>query len=153
MSFLSDHDRKQVAAMLAGITTPVRLVFATQTFGCELCADTHRILGEVVELQPQVVVDELNLVLDTDRAARYGFTAAPSIAVVGTSAAATAGDAPAEWDPGVRFLGAPLGYEFSNLLEAITRVASHDPGLGDASLEKLALVTSPTSIQVFSTPT
>jgi hypothetical protein len=147
MAFLSDTDRTEVTKMLAGVDSPVRLVFATQTFGCELCPDTRRILDEVVELQPRLVVDELNLVLDTERAAQFGFTAAPSIAVVGTDAAG------ADWDPGIRFLGAPLGYEFSNLLEAVTRVASREAGLSEASLEKLALVTAPTTIQVFSTPT
>lgn len=133
--------------MLSVVASPVHLVFATQTFGCELCGDTRRILDEVVEAQPLVAVDEVNLVLDTARASQYGFTAAPSIAVVATDAGG------AEWDPGIRFLGAPLGYEFSNLLEAITRVASRDAGLSDASLEKLALVTAPTTIEVFSTPT
>ncbi|MCL4813042.1 MAG: hypothetical protein KJ061_11175 [Vicinamibacteraceae bacterium] len=147
MPFLSDPERAEVTKMLSGVDSPVRLVFATQTFSCELCGDTRRILDEVVETQPHVSVDELNLVLDTARAAEYGFSGAPAIAVVGTDPDGS------EWDPGIRFLGAPLGYEFSNLLEAITRVASREAGLSPASVDKLAHVTKPTTIQVFSTPT
>jgi alkyl hydroperoxide reductase subunit AhpF len=147
MSLLSPDDRTRVAEMLAVVTTPVRLVFFSQTFGCELCPDTRRILDEVASLQPLVSVDEINLVLERERAEAYGITAAPSVAVTGVNEDGT------EWNPGIRFLGAPLGYEFTSLLEAVTLVATRESGLSPESRELLASVTSPQHVQVFSTPT
>jgi alkyl hydroperoxide reductase subunit AhpF len=147
MSLLTDADRGRVRDMLAVVTTPVRLVFFTQTFGCELCADTRRILDEVASLQPLVTVDEVNVVLDRERADAYGIAAAPSVVLAGIDQDGT------EWNPGVRFLGAPLGYEFTSLLEAVTLVATRESGLAVSSRDLLRTVTTPMHIQVFSTPT
>ena len=48
-----------------------------------------------------------------------------------------------ERDEGVRFVGAPLGYEFTSLLDAILLVSKRESGLSDASLEMLKQVTQP----------
>jgi alkyl hydroperoxide reductase subunit AhpF len=146
-SMLSEADRARVRDMLAVVSTPVRLVFFTQTFGCELCPDTRRILDEIASLQPLVTVDEVNVVIDRGRAEAFGITAAPSVVITGTDPDG------AEWNPGVRFVGAPLGYEFTSLLDAITLVATRESGLSDSSRDLLRTVTTPMHVQVFSTPT
>jgi hypothetical protein len=147
MSLLSDDERRSVAGLLAPMTRPVRLVFATQTFGCETCADARRILDELPALQPLVSLEEVNLVLERARAERYGLDAAPATAVVAVNPDGS------EWDPGVRFYGMTSGYEFSSLLEAILLVSSGDSGLSPASRALAAAVTEPTRLQVFVTPT
>jgi alkyl hydroperoxide reductase subunit AhpF len=147
MSLLSEAERQRVAEMLVPMTRPVRIVFATQTFGCDTCDDARRIFEEVCDLHERLSMDQLNLVLDSERAAAYGIDVAPAAAIVAIQEDGT------EWDPGIRFYGTPSGYEFMSLLEAILIVSGGDSGLSEASREKIAAVTEPLRIQVFVTPT
>jgi len=147
MSLLSDTERGIVAARLRSLPHPVRLRFFTQTFGCETCADTRRILDELTSISPSVTSEEINLVLDREGAAALGVDRAPAILL------ARGNEDGSEWMPGVRFYGIPAGYAFMSLLEAIELVASGDSGLSDESREIVATVASPMRIQVFSTPT
>lgn len=141
MPILSDSDRQQVQAMLAGMVNPVKLVFFTQTIGCETCAPTKQILDELTPLSDKLSVEEVNYVLETERAASYGVDHVPAIAMEGAA------------DSRIRFYGIPSGYEFMSLLDAIMLVSSGDPGLSEASQALLAKVDAPVKIQVFVTPT
>ena len=147
MSLLSASDREQLRTMLSSLEHDVHLLFFSRTVGCELCPDTRRILQELTDASPRLTFEELNLVLDKDKAALYGIDEAPGIAVVGR------GEDGASWDPGLRFIGAPTGYEFMSLIEAIRLVASRESGLSEESRALVATVTEPMRIQVFVTPT
>ena len=141
MSSLTDGDRKKVQAVLSGMKAPVRLVFFTQTIGCETCPPTRQILNELVSLSDQLTLEELNLVLDAEQARAYGVDRAPAIAVVGTE------------DTGIRFIGMPTGYELVSLIDAIQLVSSGESGLSEESRALVAAVDAPLVIQVFVTPT
>ena len=147
MSLLSDPDREQVRGLFAGLTWPVRLVFFTQTFGCDTCGDAKRILDELAELSEHVSVVERNLVLDTEKAAAYGVDRVPTTAVVAVDADGT------EVDYGVRFVGLTSGYEFSSLIDAILLVSGGDSQLSEESRAVIGGVTEPVRVQVFVTPT
>ena len=146
-SMLSDTQRQQVRELLDDMVADVRLVYFSQAFGCETCADTRRILDMLAEISTKVTIDEKNLVIDTDDAARYGVAHAPAIVVLGVGADGVM------VDHGIRLLGAPFGYEFTSLMDAILVVSRQGPHLTDASIAALAHVTSPMHIQVFTTPT
>lgn len=133
--------------MLSSLEHDVHLLFFSRSVGCELCPDTRRILQELADASPRLSFQELNLVLDKDTAALYGIDEAPGIAVTGRGEDGTI------WDPGLRFIGAPAGYEFMSLIEAIQLVASRESGLSEASRSLVASVTEPMRIQVFVTPT
>ncbi len=141
MSSLTDGDRKTVQAVLSGMKAPVRLVFFTQTIGCETCPPTRQILSDLVSLSDQLTLEELNLVLDAEQARAYGVDRAPAIAVVGTV------------DTGIRFIGMPTGYELVSLIDAIQLVSSGESGLSQESRALVAAVDAPLAIQVFVTPT
>jgi glutaredoxin-like protein len=141
MPLLSAAENTRAAARLANLPHPVRLHLFTQALDCESCDDTRRLLADLAALAPRLIVDEHNLVLDRDLAASLAVDRAPAIAVVGDA------------DAGIRFLGAPVGHELSALLDAIVMVSARDSGLSAASREKLAGLSSPVAIQVFSTPT
>lgn len=128
-------------AALAGLAAPVRLLFFTQTFGCDTCVPARRIVDRIASLSEHVTVDEFNLVLDKDAVQAYGIRRAPAIAVVG------------EADTGIRFYGVPEGHELISLVDAVLLVASRDSGLSDESRARLAEVDEPVDIQVFVTPT
>ena len=128
-------------AALANIAAPVKLVFFTQTFGCETCLPARQVVDRVAALSDHLSVEEFNLVIDTDQVEAYGIRRAPAVAVVG------------KVDAGIRFYGVPDGHELVSLVESIVLVASGDSGLSDESQALIAAVDEPIDIQVFVTPT
>ncbi len=143
MALLSPDDQQTLRGMFADMTVPVTLVFFTQSFGCETCDDTKRILSELRDLTDQITVEEVNLVLDKERAAGFGVDRAPGIAILANGI-----------DTRIRFLGAPAGYDFMALVDSILAVSgASDMALSAESLALIAEVTAPTHIQVFVTPT
>jgi glutaredoxin-like protein len=137
MAMLSDQDRETVRARLAVLQRPVTILFFTQTIGApETVYLTKRVLEEVVGLSDRLTLEEVNLVLDRERAAQYGIEHIPAIVLLKDGA-----------DTRIRFLGAPAGYEFLSLVEAVILAGTDDSGL---SAEH---VTEPLDIKVFVTPT
>ena len=129
------------------MTSPVRLLFFTQTLGCETCRQTRQILDELPLLSDKIAIDEVNLVLDADKAKRYGIDRVPSIAVLGQAAGGE------ERDSRIRFVGTPAGYEFISLVHAVLLVGGGESTLTEASRRRIAAVDKPVVMQVFTTPT
>ena len=143
MSLLAPSDQQTLRDMFADMTQPVTILFFAQTIGCETCDETRKILSELTELTDQIVVEEVNLVLDGGRAATYGIDRAPGLALLAGGQ-----------DTRIRMLGAPAGYDFMSLVDAILAVSgASDAPLTKESLELLAQVTEPRNIAVFVTPT
>ncbi len=139
---LSENDRRRVKQMLGAMTSPVRLVFFTQSLSCDTCLPARQILDELGALTDKLSIDERNFVLDKDAAAALGVDRVPAIAVMA-----------GERDTGIRFVGVPAGYEFSALIDAVVAASTGDSGLSEASRLRLRDVTSPVRIQVVVTPT
>lgn len=144
MPLLSDRERETVERQLSSVRRPVTLLFFTQTIGApETALVTRQILDEVASLNPLVNVDEANLILDKERAAAFGIDRIPAIALLANGE-----------DTRLRFLGAPAGYEFASLLEAIALAGSGDSGLTAESRKQIAdHVREPLDVLVFVTPT
>jgi alkyl hydroperoxide reductase subunit AhpF len=145
MALLSPADQQTLREAFAGMTQPVTILFFTQAIGCETCDETRRILAEITEVTNQVTVEEVNLVLEGDQAAQYAVDRAPALVLL-------AGEE--RGDTRIRMLGAPSGYDFMSLVDAILVVGSGShQALSADSLEKIAAVTDPLTIRVFVTPT
>jgi glutaredoxin-like protein len=144
MALLSGQDRQTVAAHLATITHPVTLLFFTQTIGApETALIAKQVLDEIVSLDARITLEEVNFILEKDRAARYGIHDVPAIAVLRGAE-----------DTRIRFFGAPAGYEFMSLVEAVILAGSDDSGLTAESKQLIAEhVTGLLDILVFVTPT
>ncbi len=143
MPLLSAQDRASVQKHLEGLTHPVTLLFFTQTIGApETVHITRQIVNELAELSSLITVEEVNLVLDRERAAQYGVQDVPAIVLLKDGA-----------DTRMRFLGAPAGYEFMSLVEAVTLAGTDGSGLLDSSKVLLATISAPLDIKVFVTPT
>ena len=141
MAILSSTDAARVKDMLAGMTTPVRLAFFTQTLNCDTCEPTAQILKELAALSDKITVEEHNFLLEQDLAAGYGVDRVPAIVPLGLQ------------DYGIRFFGIPSGYEFMSLLDAILLVSGGDSGLQDGSRALIADMPGALTLQVFVTPT
>ena len=144
MALLSEQDRQTLRTHLAEIADPVTLLFFTQTIGGpETALVTKQILDQIAGLSDRVSIEEVNFILERDRAAALGITGVPAIAVL-----------KGDLDTRIRFLGAPGGYEFVSLIEAILLAGGTDSGLSQESKTLIAeYVAEPLDIKVFVTPT
>jgi glutaredoxin-like protein len=141
MPLLDANTREQVAAELAGLENPVKLMMFTQAFECQYCAETHQLCEEIADLSDHISVEVYNFVTDKDKADEYGIDKIPAIAVIGAR------------DYGVRFFGIPSGYEFMSLLDSIKTVSAGEVELMPETMAFLEGLKDPLHIQVFVTPT
>ena len=126
---------------LATLPSPVKLVFFTQTFGCDTCLPARQAADRIAALSELVTVEEHNLVLDRERVAEYGVEWAPALAVVGAE------------DAGMRYYGIPDGYEIESLVDAIEIAGGGGPALSVESLDALDALDRDVHLRVFVTPT
>jgi alkyl hydroperoxide reductase subunit AhpF len=143
MALLSEQDRTTLVQHLAPIGKQVDLLLFTQTFGgSESGRVAKQVLDEVASLHDKIAVIEKNFVLDTEDRARYKVDKSPAIVVLSDGA-----------DTRMRLYGAPTGYEFVSLVEAVLLAGTGVPELEPETITALAAVTEPLHLQVFSTPT
>src|SRR5690349_21253195 len=142
MPILQPRDEDAVRKEFQRIAGPVKLVvFSQELVAADLCRQNEQLIREVAALSDQISVEVLNPAVDRERAAAYGVEQVPATVVEGAR------------DYGVRFLGIPAGYEFSNLIDSIIAVSSGDAALTDQTKTSLASLEGDVDIKVFSTPT
>ncbi len=125
---------------LAALPDEVRLVFFTQTFGCDTCLQAEQMVDEIARLSERVTVEKYNLVLDREPAAEFNIDRAPAVAIVGAA------------DHGLRYYGTPAGHELESMIDAILVAGGGaGDGLAPASLAAAAAVEQPLDIKVFVT--
>ena len=142
MAFLQKRDEDSVRQAFAELGGPVKLVvFSQELVAGDLCRQNEQLAREVAALNEQITVEVLNPAIDRERAERYGVSDVPAIVVEGAR------------DYGVRFLGIPSGYEFSNLVDAIVAVSRGEAELSEQTKASLGTLATDVEIKVFSTPT
>jgi glutaredoxin-like protein len=147
MGLISPSDQQRLRDAFSEMPRAVRLVFFTQTLGCETCLQARQILDELPALSDKISIDEANFILEPDKAKQYGIDRVPAVVLVGQT------DAGEERDSKIRFLGTPAGYEFMSLVQAVLLVGGRPSMLSEDSLKRVAAVTTPTTMHVFTTPT
>ena len=147
MSLLSPADQDKLRESFAAMTSAVRVLFFTQTLDCEPCERTRQILEELPALSDKIAIEDVNVILEKDKAAQYGIDRAPALALLSQDAAGQSRDTR------IRFLGTPGGYEFGSLVHALLLAGGHESSLSPENRQRIATVNTPTTIQVFSTPT
>jgi alkyl hydroperoxide reductase subunit AhpF len=143
MGLLSPQDEATLKQHLSVIINPVQLLLFTQAIGgSESGAVTKQILGELAALNDKITVVEKNFVLDAEDRAKYKVDKAPAIVLLSDDV-----------DTRMRLYGAPTGYEFVGLVEAIIVAGTGKIELEPETMKWIQAVAKPTHIQVFSTPT
>ncbi|HXE81222.1 MAG TPA: thioredoxin family protein, partial [Vicinamibacterales bacterium] len=144
MAFLSPANQQTLRDTLGRMVQPVKALLFTQAIGCETCAETRQILRELTAATDRLTIEELNPVLDRERAAQYGIDRAPAIVLLTEDGS----------DSRVRFLGAPAGSDFSAFVDAVLLVSGgSSQQLSEATRGRLAGLTEPLDLRVFVTPT
>jgi alkyl hydroperoxide reductase subunit AhpF len=141
MGFLSAQDEEAVKKEFERLGGSVKLTVFASELGPDTNAQTVRLIQEVAALSDKLSVSVLNPHIDRERAAAYAVDVSPAVVVEG------------ERDYGIRFLGMPAGYEFSNLIDSIIAVSNDEAALSADTKAALAELTDAVTIKVFSTPT
>ena len=143
MSLLSPQDEQVLTQHLSAIEKRVDVMLFTQAIGgSESGSVARQVLDEVARLNDKITVVEKNFVLDLDDRAKYGIDKSPAIVILSDGQ-----------DTRMRLFGAPTGYEFVGLVEALLTAGTGKIDLEEETLAMLAAVDKPMHIQVFSTPT
>ena len=142
MPILQPRDEEAVRKEFQRIAGPVKLgVFSQELVAADLCRQNEQLMREVAALSDRITIETLNPAVDRERAAAYGIDQVPATVVEGAR------------DYGVRFLGIPAGYEFSNLIDSIIVASTGEPVLSEDTLASLRALAADVDIKVFSTPT
>jgi alkyl hydroperoxide reductase subunit AhpF len=141
MALLRDSDVAEIRERLEGMVGPVKLVHFTQELNLEYGREARELLEELTQLSDKLSLVTYDFLLDKEKVAEYAIDKVPATAIRNGK------------DYGIRFFGLPAGFEFAALLDAILAVSAGDSGLEPESREKLALLTQPLHLQVFTTPT
>jgi alkyl hydroperoxide reductase subunit AhpF len=141
MAFLAAKDEEAVRKEFERIGGPVKLTVFASELGGDHNTQTVALIREVAALSDQISVTVLNPHIEREQAAAYGITESPAVVVEGAR------------DYGIRFLGTPAGYEFSNLIDSIIAVSTGEAGLSEETRATLAGLTEDVTIKVFATPT
>jgi len=141
MGYLTAQDEQAVTREFEKLTGPVTLTVFASELGPENNSQTVSLIKEVAALSERITVKVMNPHIERDEAAAYGVSVTPAVAVEGAK------------DYGIRFLGLPAGYEFSNLIDSIVAVSTGEAQLKDETKTALAGLTEDVTIKVFATPT
>jgi len=141
MGLLRDTDVEEIRDRLQPMTSSVKLVHFTQELNLEYGREARQLLEELTQISDKLSLETYNFLVDKEKVAEYAVDKVPATVIRNGK------------DYGLRFFGLPAGYEFAALLDAILAVAEGDSGLLPESREKLAQLTQPLHLQVFTTPT
>ena len=151
MPFLTENDSSLLKERFtAELTSPVKVrLFSEKPSGlyvpgarsCESCADAEALLTEVSELSDNFELEIHDVKADPGIASAWQVNETPTTAIV------------VDGEARARFLGLPVGYEFASFLESLLSAAAPDHHLQPESVERLATLTEPIDLKVFSTPT
>ena len=141
MGLLRDSDMEEVRERLKEMVNPVKLVHFTQELNLEYGREARQLLEELSQISDKLSLETYNYLIDKEKVAEYAVDKVPATVIRNGK------------DYGIRFFGLPAGYEFAALLDAIMAVSEGDSGLQPESRQKLAQLTQPVHLQVFTTPT
>jgi glutaredoxin-like protein len=142
MGVLLEKERLQLKKIFdTKLEGEVKVIMFSQELECETCKDTKELVLELSELSPKIKAEIYDFSKDREKVEEYSIDKIPAIALVGRR------------NYGIRFFGAPSGYEFMALIEDIGDVSKGKTNLSAQTKEKLNSIRKPVHIQVFTTPT
>lgn len=146
--FFDEEVAGEIKERLSEMVHPVKLVVFSQALQHPESEEVKRLVEELGTLDPRLIVESKNFVIDADYAKSMGVERIPAIAILRAGI-----DGSADHDYGVRFFGLPMQYDFGVLIDGIVDVSRGESGLDPATVEALNALPRPVHVQVFSTPT
>ena len=132
---------EDISSQISRLKHEVKLIFFTQTFGCDTCLHAQQIVEELSCLSNKIKVEKYNVVLDKSEATEFGVGQAPAIVVVGSHGIS------------FRFFGVPAELEIVSLQQAILLSVKRDVDLSEKTHLAVSAITKPVDLKVFVTAT
>ena len=146
--FFDDDVAGQIKERLSEMVHPVKLVVFSQALQHPESEEVKRLLEELATLDPRLILESKNFVIDEADAKALAVHHIPGIAILRAGQ-----DGAADVDYGVRFFGLPMQYDFGALIDGIVDVSKGESGLDPKTVEALRALAEPIHLQVFTTPT
>lgn len=142
MALIQEKDQQVIRERFQRMTGHVTLVnFTRMDEPPPASEQIGAVLSELAELSTLLSVKVYDSRQEPEAVTRYGVERIPAIVLEGAT------------DYGVRYYGFPGGYAFAALIDDIVDVSNGDSGLTPQTRERLASLTKPVHLRVFSTPT
>jgi len=138
---LKEKDKTKVIKIFKDVEKDVKIVLFTQETECSFCEATRMLLEEISGLSKKISFKVYDFVADSEKVKKYGVDKVPATLLLGDK------------DYGIRFYGAPAGYEFTTLIEDIRDIGKRNAGLGNEVMNELAKIDQPVHMQVLISPT
>jgi alkyl hydroperoxide reductase subunit AhpF len=146
--FFDEDVAGQIKERFADLVHPVKLVVFSQALQYPESEEVKRLVEELGTLDPRLIVESKNFVVDEASAKALAVHHIPGIAILRAGV-----DGASDHDYGVRFFGLPMQYDFGVLIDGIVDVSKGESGLDPKTVEALKTLPEPVHLQVFSTPT
>lgn len=146
--YFDEQVSADIKERFAEMVHPVKLVVFSQALQHPESEEVKRLLEELATLDPRLIVESKNFVIDKDAAEALKVHHIPGVAILRAGS-----EGAPDIDYGVRFFGLPMQYDFGVLIDGIVDVSKGDAGLDAATREALEALDKPVHLQVFTTPT
>ncbi len=146
--FFDEKVAGEIKERFSEMVHPTKLVVFSQALQYPESEEVKRLVEELGTLDPRIIVESKNFVIDEAHAKSLGVERIPAIAILRAGK-----DGAPDHDYGVRFFGLPMQYDFGVLIDGIVDVSKGESGLEPLTLEALSALPKPVHLQVFTTPT
>jgi len=142
MRIIPEEYVDEVKDILSVLRDPVRVLLFTQRFKCAGCREAEDLLLDLSSLSDKIVLEKYVYEDSRVKFGDYGVTYVPTIIIVSKHTGGMA-----------RFLGVPLGYEFSSLLKDIVHASTGETDFPKSMVRSIAEIDFNVDIKVFVTLT
>ncbi|MEN3015759.1 MAG: thioredoxin family protein [bacterium] len=132
--FISEKDKIEIQNQLGNLQNDVELILFSQKIGCQYCQETEQLLKELIEIVPRLKLTIYNPVLDEEYSKKYDIGKDLPVILV-----KSANNPNSE---NVKFVGIPVGYEFTWLLSYISAVANNKYHFDSSTIDLIKSVES-----------
>ena len=136
-----EHRRRVIGEGLRALVKPVTLLYYTPDIASAATRAERELLEEIAGASDRIRLRVLAERWDAAREHEVGIARTPAIVVSGES------------DPGIRYYGAPDGYELETFLAVLRAVSDGRSGLSEASRARVGGLGDPRHLEVLVAPT
>lgn len=140
MAVLTDEQKGRVQKFFEQLTGQVTMVLVAPPAGGAHGEAFAEMLGELADLSEHLSWRQVTP--ESPEAAEWQLERYPALVLLDSAGR----------DRGMRFYGAPTGYEFMTLLEDLVDLSRNQPRLSEAAMATLQGVEQEVKIEVFTTP-
>ena len=141
MDAMIEHRRQLIGEGLRALANPVTLLYYTPDVASVSTRAERELLEDVASASDRIRLSVLAELWDATREREVGIAPTPAIVVRG------------ETDPGIRYYGAPDGYELGTFLAVIRAVSEGCSGLSEASRAWVRELADARHLEVLVAPT